>query len=457
MPSIPPLAPLGRRAFLKDAAVGFGALALAGMGARPILRPKAERVLFLYMDGGVSQVDSFDPKPRLEKDAGKKIALDVPKTQFDDVGSVLPSPWKFSRHGQSGLEISSLFPEIAKHADKLCVVRSMTSKSSEHPGANYYLHTGHGFQGRPSMGAWVGYGLGKASENLPSFVVINGGLVPPGGLEVLGSGFLPPTYQASIFRPEGAAIANVKPHEESRERQLGKLDLLKRLQEARGGQPVNDPAVDAAIDNLELAFRMQTSVPGVTDLQQEDAATREAYGLDAKFRGTQVYGRQCLLARRLLERGVRFVELTCPHVGHDRWDQHSNLRKGHADNARAVDQPIAALLADLEARGMLDTTLVVFAGEFGRTPMAQGKDGRDHNPFGFSIWMAGGGVRGGHTYGSTDEFGYFAVENEVEIHDLHATMLHLLGLDHETLTHRFGGRDMSLTDVHGRIIKDLIA
>jgi hypothetical protein len=454
--------PQSRRAFLEQSALGFGALAFALLEGRPSAqgsvafpRKLAKRVIFLYMDGGVSQVDSFDPKPRLAAEDGKPIGMAIPKTQFADVGNVLACPWEFAQHGQSGLWVSALFPHIARHADKLAVLRSMTSKFSEHTSANYFLHTGNGQQGRPSAGAWISYGLGSANRDLPGFVVLNSGLVPPGGLDNFGAGFLPASFQGSMFEPGPAPVANLIPREDPawQRRKLDLVRVLDRREQERRGE---DATIEAAIANAETAFRMQSAVPELADLSGESAATRAAYGLEHEYEPTRKYGTACLLARRLLERGVRFVELTPPDTGHDRWDQHSNLRQGHADNARAVDQPIGALLDDLASRGLLDDTLVVFATEFGRTPMAQGKDGRDHNPFGFSMWLAGAGVRGGMTYGATDDYGYFAVEHPLEIHDLHATMLHLMGVDHTRQTFRFDSRDMRLTDVHGKVVRAIV-
>ncbi|MCA8956208.1 MAG: DUF1501 domain-containing protein, partial [Planctomycetes bacterium] len=317
--------------------------------------------------------------------------------------------------------------------------------------------TGHGLQGRPSTGAWVVYGLGSPSRDLPGFVVLDGGLTPPGGLDNFSSGFLSARYQASILKPGGEPIANIARREPSAVMQQRKLSLIETLD--RQGLTHDGAAaqVEAALANYELAARMQLAVPELVDLRGESATIRSLYGLDAEFPPTRTYAMQCLLARRLVERGVRFVELTCPKVAGDRWDQHSDLKRGHENNARAVDQPIAALLQDLKARGLLDETLVVWAGEFGRTPFAQGRNGRDHNPFGFTIWLAGGGVRGGTVYGATDEYGYKAVEGRTTIHDLHATMLHLLGLDHERLTYRFSGRDIRLTDVAGEVIRAVLA
>lgn len=467
----PPL----RRHFLQRWSLGFGALALTqllhqeacaqptsdkpagGILDRYHHTPKAQNVIFLYMDGGPSQMDTFDPKPELTRLNGKPFPMKMEPTQFDNNGSTLGSPWQFKQHGQSGLWVSELLPNIAKHADKLCVVRSMTSMFSEHTSANYFLHTGLGIVGRPSMGAWVVYGLGSASQELPGYVVINGGLTPPGGLDNFASGFLPAAFQGSTFSPSGDPIANLKSSPRTPEQIERRRDLLRSLDADFLNQTAKADPVESAIRNYELAYRMQQSVPAAANLNEETEETRRAYGVDHSNKPTAIYARQCLLARRLVERGVRFIELTCPSVGHDRWDQHANLKKGHEDNSLAVDQPIGALLDDLQQRGLLDSTLVVWAGEFGRTPFAQGSNGRDHNPFAFSIWMAGGGVRGGTTYGESDEFGYKVASQPVEIHDLHATMLHLLGVNHERLTFRFGGRDHRLTDVHGKVLKEILA
>ena len=335
----------------------------------------------------------------------------------------------------------------------------MTSNFSEHTSANYFLHTGSGFQGRPSMGAWVSYGLGSDNKNLPGFVVLDGGLIPPGGLDNFNSGFLPAAFQGSVFRAGDPPVANIERAEPNDALQRGKLDLVRRLDEAAEQSRFGKvDEIESAVANYETAYRMQTAVPELIDVKGESAATRKLYGLDEKYPQTQIFGRQCLIARRLVERGARFVELTCPRIdGHDRWDQHGGLKKGHEDNARAVDRPIAGLLKDLKSRGLLQSTLVIWAGEFGRTPFAQGGDGRDHNPFGFTVWMAGGGARGGTVYGDTDEWGYKVATKKAEIYDLHATMLWLLGVDHKRLTFRFGGRDMRLTDVHGEVIKDVLA
>lgn len=473
--------PTSRRDLLKRCAMGFGGVAMqailqdqtmaattAGSGFNDPLAPKiphfparAKNVIFLYMDGGPSQVDTFDYKPLLTKYNGqdpREVIGNLAPTQFDNVGKVLGSPWEFKQRGDSGAWVSDLFPYLAEKEviDELAFVKSMTSKFSEHTSANYFLHTGNGLQGRPSMGAWLGYGLGTENQNLPGFVVLNGGLIPPGGLDCFGSGFLPAAYQGSIFLPKEQPIANIHPLEKSPALQRNKLDLIRDLDGGALEASGHDAEIEAAIQNYETAFRMQASVPDLMDLRGEPDSVKKLYGLDADFENTKTFGLQCLLARRLVERGVRFIELTCPSGNGDRWDQHGSLQDGHGKNCKTVDQPIAALIKDLRRTGLLDSTLVVWGGEFGRTPFAQGSDGRDHNPFGFTVWMAGGGVKAGASIGATDEWGYRAVEDRTEIYDLHATMLHLLGIEHTKSTYRFSGRDMRLTDVHGHVIKDLI-
>jgi hypothetical protein len=469
--------PPSRREMLLRCANGFGAVALAALmndpayGAAPPrasgpLTPrcghhpaKATSVIFLYMDGGPSQVDTFDPKPRLDREDGQPIKMKAPPTQFiphDTAPKVLRSPWKFGRHGQSGTPVSDLFPHVAKCVDELCVVRSMVANFTEHANANLFLHTGFNQQGRPSVGSWVTYGLGSECQDLPGYIVLRGGQIPAGGPDNFRAGFLPAVYQGSIFRDPRAPVANLQRPEASDALQRGKLDLLRKLDRSVLGRLGHDDRVESAIANYELAFRMQAAVPELLDLSRESAATRRLYGVDDDV--TRAFGTQCLLARRLVERGVRFVELTPPAVtGANRWDQHDRIKEGHEKMARATDQPVAALLRDLKARGLLERTLVVWGGEFGRTPVAQGTSrGRDHSPYGFSMWLAGGGVKGGAVYGATDEYGFHAVENKVEVHDLHATMLHLLGIDHKRLTYRFGGRDMRLTDVHGEVVKGIL-
>ena len=464
--------PMSRREMLGRCATGFGAVALSSLLTDPAYgkakspfaprKPhhdaKAKSVIFLYMDGGVSQVDSFDYKPRLEKDNGKPFSAKINPTQFDNIGKTLKSPWNFKQYGQSGLNVSDLFPHVGEMADELCVVRSMTSKFSEHNSANFFLHTGFGVQGRPSMGAWMSYGLGAEATDLPGFVVLNGGLIPSGGWDNFGNGFLPASHQATVFKTGKEPLADIRPRESRPGVQQAKLGLLNKLDQGVLNRLGKVDELESAIANYEMAYRMQAAVPELIDVKGETEATRKLYGLDSKYDPTRTFGMQCLIARRLVEKGVRFIELTCPRIsGNDRWDAHGGLKKNHGDNSLATDQPIAGLLRDLKSRGMLKDTLVVWSGEFGRTPFAQGSNGRDHNPFGFTIWMAGGGAKPGITYGATDEFGYRAVENKLDIHDMHATMLHLLGMDHKKMTYFFDGRDMRLTDVHGHVAHDLIA
>jgi hypothetical protein len=453
-----------RREWLCRAANGFGGLALLNMASaatRPThFAPKAKAVIFLFMDGGPSQIDTFDPKPRLNRDNGQPLPFRPPTTVFNISDKIYGSPYQFKQYGQSGAWVSELFPHVAECVDDLAIIRSMVADHSEHTAANYFIHSGSGFQGRPSMGAWVNYGLGSVSENLPGFVVLESGLIPPGGMDCFGSGFLPASYQGTLFRKGEHPIADLEARDSS---QLERLVLLRKLNAGvleRFGQ-VSE--IEATISNYELAYRMQSAVPELLDLSKESEATKKMYGIGAE--PTDEFGRECLLARRLVERGVRFVELLTPaRKGLDRWDQHSGLENGHRINAKSTDQPIAALLKDLKTTGLLKDTLVIWGGEFGRTPCAQFPDGgyvnvigRDHNPYGFTMWMAGGGVKGGVVHGATDEFGYFAVENKVHMHDLHATMLHLLGMDHKRLTFPYSGRDMRLTDVHGNVVKELLA
>ena len=394
-------------------------------------------------------------KPRLIKEHGQPIQAKVQPTQFDSIGAVLKSPWEFKQYGQSGIPVSALFPHVGECVDDLVIIRSMVAEHSEHTNANYFLHSGFGMQGRPSMGAWATYGLGSECQDLPGFIVLNSGMIPPGGMDCFTSGFLPASYQGSMFRYGMTPVADLERTETSVKAQQDKFALMRSLDKGVLQRMGPSDKLDAAIANYELAFKMQTAVPDLMDIKGESEATKKLYGLDEKV--TQIYGQQCLVARRLVERGVRFIELLCPYTGGDRWDQHGNLKQGHENNARAVDKPIAGLLKDLKSRGLLDSTLVVWGGEFGRTPMAQGSDGRDHNPFGFTMWMAGAGVKAGTIYGATDDYGYYAVENKVSIHDLHATMLHLMGMDHKRLTYRFSGRDMRLTDVYGEIVPGILA
>ena len=447
-----------RRMFLQQAGLGVGGLAFAtlfGEASAAAPKAKAKSVIWLYMDGGISHLDTFDPKPKLDEYHGKKFPLKMEATQFDSNGPVLKSPWKTKQHGDSGLWISELFPKLAEHADKLAVLRSMTNESPVHATANYWMHTGWGQMGRPSAGAWLNYGLGSGTDNLPGFVVLNSGLLPIGGVDNYKSGFLPAAHGPTFFDRTDPAVRNLKPADGARQaKQLAAIADLDRGFAERLGRP---DAVESGIKNYELAAKLQTGVPDLLDLAQETKETKKQYGMEHAFEHTRTYGKQCLIARRLVERGVRFVSITVPRVMADtRWDAHGELKKNHDLHAKMVDQPIAALLADLKQRGLLNDVLVVFTTEFGRTPFSQGTDGRDHNQYGFSVWLAGAGVKGGMTYGATDEFGYKAVENKLLVHDFHATILHLMGVDHTKLTYRFGGRDYRLTDVHGTVVNEIL-
>ena len=453
---------IGRRELLKRFGAGFGATALAGLLATdasasaksplaeksPHFKPRAKRIIFLFMPGGPSQVDTYDPKPRLNRDNGKPS----PKLYLGKRRNLLGSPWKFSRYGQAGTPVSSLFPHTAQCVDEMCVVRSMIADDVNHPGGCLQMNTGERVFSRPSFGAWVLYGLGTVNQNLPGFIAIGPGPIIEGSRQY-GSSFLPATYQGTFISDFAQPIRNLRNMRTKPGQQRTDLDALRRLNELHRQKRAEDSRLDARIESFELAFRMQMEAPEAFDLKRETATTKKLYGLDNMATG--VFGRQCLMARRLVERGVRFVQLYDTTGGFQPWDQHSNLKGGHDANAARTDLPIAGLLQDLKSRGLLDDTLVVWGGEFGRTPAAQG-NGRDHHPYGFTMWMAGGGVRGGMTYGATDELGWDAVENPVHVHDLHATMLHLLGLDHERLTYRFAGRDYRLTDVYGNVVQDII-
>jgi hypothetical protein len=451
---------------LRRAGAGFGSMALAAMLAddapaapapanplaphAPHFSGRARRVIFLFMPGGPSQVDTFDPKPRLTADHGKPS----PKMYLGQTRNLLASPWKFRRHGESGLEVSELFPHVGSCVDQLCIIRSMVADDVNHPGGCLQMNTGERVATRPSLGAWVTYGLGTENQNLPGFVAIGPGPLIEGARQY-GAGFLPASYQGTFVSDLNDPIRNLRNRRVSPARQRRELDALRRLNEQHRADRAEDSRLDARIESFELAYRMQSQAPDAFDLAGETEATRRIYGLDREE--TAVFGRQCLLARRLVERGVRFVQLYHTTGGFQPWDQHSDLRGGHAKNALATDRPIAGLLRDLEARGLLDETLVIWGGEFGRTPTAEGKDGRDHHPYGFTMWLAGGGVRGGMAYGATDEYGWDAVEDRVHVHDLHATILHLLGLDHEKLTYRHSGRDYRLTDVYGNVVKSILS
>jgi len=451
-------APMTRREMLKASATGFAWLALSaltqqrafGAPTAPHFPAKAKSVIFLFMDGGVSHVDSFDPKPALAAHEGEPWSGD-PARKW------VKSPWNFAQHGESGMWVSELFPHISRCVDDIAVIRSMKADLPIHSTGVLLLHTGHNLAGRPSLGSWMSYGLGSENENLPGYVVLSFGHVPVGGMEAFGSGFLPSNFEGTIIRADGAPIENITPADAAAQQ---RIELqFQRQQDARFAARLGgDDAVESAMRNYELAARMQSLVPDVLDETKESKSIRELYGLDDPDRNTRLYARQCVRARRLVENGVRFIQVNCPYgLSNGTWDQHGNLKAGHEKNARQTDRAVAALIMDLKQRGLLDSTLILWAGEFGRTPHAPKPNGRDHHPEGFSVFLAGGGVKGGVVHGATDEFGVNAVENVTDMHDLHATVLHLAGLDHEKLTFRYAGRDYRLTDVSGRVVKAILA
>ena len=463
-----------RRAWLGRAGAGFGLLALADLLAdeatpsggtnrlrsdspsavRPPHHPaRAKRVIFLYMPGGPSQVDLFDPKPRLAVDHGKPLPFEKPKLERTKTGNLLASPWQFAPHGQSGTPVSELLPRTAACVDRICVIRSMVADNINHTGAALQMCTGEQAFSRPSMGSWLTYGLGTENQNLPGFVVVSPAAVFQGA-QLWASSFLPSAHQGTLIRDLNHPIPNLQDPAGNLERQRGKLDALREWNELHKRDRMIESELDARIASYELAFRMQREAPEAFDLSRESPATHRLYGTDQPV--TELFGRQCLLARRLAERGVRFIQLfDAPR--NNAWDHHSGLREELPKRCAAVDQPIAGLLIDLESRGLLDDTLVLWGGEFGRTPTAEGTNGREHHPFGFTMWMAGGGIRGGMVHGATDEFGWHAVRDQVHVHDLHATILHLMGFDHTRLTYHFGGRDYRLTDVYGKVVEGILA
>ncbi|MBC7965090.1 MAG: DUF1501 domain-containing protein [Fuerstia sp.] len=463
-----------RRDLLRLSACGFGNLALLGLLAdsgaaetvqagplaskSPHFPATANRVIFLFMHGGVSHVDTFDPKPKLTELNGQPLPVAKPKFEFAPTGNLLASPWKFQPYGESGIEVSELFPQIGSCIDDICVVRSMNGGDQvSHGPALLNINTGSGVFARPSLGAWTLYGLGTENQNLPGFISLSPSLYH-GGTQNYGSAFLPASFQGTRIG-DGSTnfrdthLSNLSPGDDPTLQRL-QLDLLMQRNREHLSRVGDDPQLEARIASFEMSFRMQAEAPEVLDISRETAETQTRYGVNIE--PTDEFARQCLLARRCLEAGVRFVQVNFSYP-RNYWDAHGDLRNNHTTNAKKVDQPVAALLQDLKARGLFDDTLVIFGTEFGRTPAAQGTDGRDHHPHAFSVWLAGGGVRGGMTYGQTDEFGYYVQDKKVTMPDFHATILHLLGLNHEHLTYRHAGRDYRLTDVSGSVVKDVLA
>ncbi len=462
---------ISRRDLLRTAGGGIGGLALADLlraeGLQrvsplavqsPHFAAKAKAVISIFCYGGVSQVDTFDPKPELLKRQGETIPGKAIQVSQGTPGGLMPSSWTFKKYGQSGMDVSSLFPHVATKVDEIALIRSMYCTSNDHAPALYQMNTGFIQAGHPSMGSWLTYGLGSENQNLPGFVVFadwRGG--PIGGAPNWSNGFMPAAYQGTPFRSAGDPIVDLKPPTEmTPERQQRWLRLLGQLNEEHQAKNPEDTELAARIRSYELAYQMQSSAVEAVDLNKESAATRALYGLDEK--PTEYVGRQCLMARRLVERGVRFVQIYSGGGNFtESWDAHFDLELNHGMHCAETDKPIAGLLTDLKSRGLLDSTLVIWHGEFGRMPISQRLNGRDHNPQGFSVWMAGGGVKGGTIHGATDEFGLNAVENRTSVNDLHATILHLMGMNHEKLTYPYNGRNMRLTDVSGSVIREIVA
>ncbi len=456
-----------RREMLKNWGTGFGMLGLTSLLSEDALAassptatplPRAKRVIFLFMSGGPSHVDTFDPKPRLAVENGKPLPFAKPSLERTKTGNLLASPWQFKKYGQSGIEVSELFPKVAECIDDICVIRSMVADNINHNGACLQMNTGEQAFSRPSLGSWLLYGLGTMNRNLPGYVVLSPAQ-PAQGAPLWGSSFLPSAFQGTLVSDLKNPIANLTNPRFSAQKQREQLDLLAQLNALHKTERLGDAQLEGRIQSFELAFRMQREAPDAFDVERESPETKKLYGLDNPL--TETFGRQCLMARRLAERGVRMVQVyhtqTAKRASCQLWDQHGGLRAELPNNCAATDQPIAALLKDLKARGMLKDTLVVWGGEFGRTPTAESADGREHHPFGFTMWMAGGGIKGGLAYGATDEYGWHAVENKVHVHDLHATILHLMGIDHTRLTYLYGGRNYRLTDVYGKVVTDILA
>lgn len=460
---------LSRRALLQLSSAGFGSVALSGLLAeelrteipknlrerQPHFAPKARRVIFLFMHGGPSQVDTFDYKPQLQKDDNKPLPFDKPRVVSAATGHLLASPFRFRQYGQTGFHVSEIFPHLAEHVDELTFVKSVHGSNSRHGAALLELHTGSDTFVRPSIGSWLTYGLGSENQNLPGYLTICPSLTH-GGANNWGSAFLPAVYAGTPMGNAGTASDKARipfiQGKTASDLQRLELNLLGRMNRDRFAVTGPDSELESRIESFELAFRLQREAPGVQDISDESEQTLKSYGIDQDV--TKDFGIQCLLARRCAERGVRFIQLSHSY----KWDQHGDLKNSHARNAREVDQPISALLSDLRQRGLLEDTLVWWGGEFGRTPVSQGsRDGRDHNPHANTMWFCGGGMKAGIQYGETDEYGYYAIRDKVHFHDLHATILHLMGFDHEQLTYKYAGRDFRLTDVYGEVIHDLLA
>jgi Protein of unknown function (DUF1501) len=461
---------LSRRRLLREGAVGFGHLAfLSLLGSEspavtpttpaavqrlaPVFAPRAKRVIFLFMHGGPSHVDTFDYKPALIRDDGKPLPFAKPRIQFAQTANLGRSPWEFRPYGQCGAMVSDLFPYVGACVDDICFLKAVHGTNEAHGGALLKLNTGSDTFSRPSMGSWISYGLGSENNNLPSFITINPTL-GHGGVGNWSSAFLPAQHQGTPLGGgvpvKDATIKYLHSPDAEAQTQRSQLDLLAAMNDDHRLKTGPDSMLEARMASFELAFRMQMEAPEALDITKETPATQKLYGLDDPL--TNPFAHQCLLARRFSERGVRFVQ-----VSHSYWDSHSDLKNEHSKRASQVDRPIAGLLKDLKSRGLLDETLVLWGGEFGRTPTLQGKDGRDHNPHAFTMWMAGGGVKPGFSYGVTDDYGFYTVDQAIHIHDLHATLLGLLGLNHEALTYRYGGRDFRLTDVAGRFVQEILA
>jgi hypothetical protein len=456
-----------RRSFLQRSSAGFGLLALMGMSSNLAAiearrAARAKRVIFCFMDGGPSHVDTFDYKPMLKKHQGQPIGSRwVSKKSQSDANRVwFGCPWEFKQRGQSGLWVSELFPHIAEVADHLCVVRSMVGELPLHGQSNLLLHTGRSIGLAPSIGAWISYGLGTENANLPAYILLNNDWVPNGGMENFGSSFLPANHQATMLRAKGNPVDNIASSDKP-DVQRKKLDSIAELDREFSLTTSDPQAIESMIANYETAFRMQTAVPELADISQEPEYIHKLYGTDSSDEHQRYYASQALRARRLVEAGVRFIEITCPSFdgNNSPWDQHGQLKVLHEKNARVTEQSVAALIKDLDQRGLLDETIVLWAGEMGRTPHTgaiNANTGRDHHVSGFSIFVAGGGFKPGMAYGQTDEFGANAIENPMSVHDLHATILHQMGIDHEELTFRYGGRDHRLTDVHGHVVDEIL-